>query len=89
MQLEKLKNLRQDTIIKKQKTSIAKEKYRLEFCEGVLIAFSESFIDLKNYLIQQKMNKQQIDIFNRVFQSCLKKFDGKLKKYIADKDREE
>ena len=89
LQLQKLKNLRQDTILKQLKQQAIKEKYRQEYCEGVLECFINSFADLKNFLIALKMEKQQLDQFNDVFKKDLKKFESALKKYLLDKDHEE
>lgn len=89
LQLEKLKNLRQDTILKQLKQQAIKEKYRQEYCQGVLECFVKSFADLKNFLIALKMEKQQLEQFNDTFKKDLKKFESALKKYLLDKDHEE
>ena len=89
LQLEKLKNLRQDTILKKLKQQSIKQKYRVEYCEGVLSCFADSFSDLKNFIIELKLDKDKISIFQKIFQKDLKKFEIKLKKYITEKDKEQ
>lgn len=89
LQIEKLKNLRQDTILKMLKQQSIKEKYRMQYCEGVLVCFADAFSDLKNFLIELKLDKEKIALFQRIFQKDLKKFQSNLKQYIAEKDRED
>ena len=89
LQMEKLKNLRQDTILKQLKQQSIKEKYRAEYCEGVLECFINSFADLKNFLIELKMEKQQLEQFNSIFKKDLKKFENSLKKYLQEKDKQD
>lgn len=84
---EKLKNLQQDTILKKQKQTITKEKYRIEYAESVLQAFTDAFSDVKNILIGLKLNKSQMESFQAAFKKSLKKFEVNLKKMLSDADK--
>ena len=89
LKLEKLKNLQQDTLIKKQKQVFTKELYRQEYATGVYECFSTAFSSLKNVIIDLKLNKENAAKFKRVYAECLKKFEQELKKYLATKDKEE
>ena len=86
---EKLKNLQQDTLIKKQKQTYTKEKYRQEYAEGVFEAFTSAFADLKTKLISMKLKKQQMQEFQTIFKKGIKKFEVELKKYLAEADKKE
>lgn len=86
LKAQKLKNLKQDTLLKKQKNDFIKQKYRLEYAEGVLMCFAESFSDLKNFLIKLKMSQQEKESFQLQFSNCMKKFRKQLKKYLTEKD---
>lgn len=86
---EKLKNLQQDTLIKKQKQTYTKEKYRQEYAEGVFECFTAAFADVKTKLISMKLKKQQMQEFQTIFKKCIKKFQVELKKYLADADKKE
>ena len=60
----------------------------MEYAEGVLECFTESFADLKNFLISLKFNQQEKEKFNQSFAGCLKKFRKQLEKYLKQKDIE-
>jgi hypothetical protein len=79
--------LQQDTILKKQKQTITKEKYRIEYAESVLQAFTDAFSDVKNILIGLKLNKSQMQNFQAGFKKSLKKFEVNLKKMLSDADK--
>lgn len=87
LKLQKLKNLRQDTILKKQKQTSTKQKYRQEYVQGVFECFTDSFSNVKNIFIELKLNKQQNQILKKSFAKAIKTFETKLKKYLAEKDR--
>lgn len=89
LKAQKLKNLQQDTIIKKQKQMYTKQLYRQQYVEGVFEAFTESFANIKNLIIELKLKKEDNNRFKRVFSECLKKFEINLKKYLAQADKKE
>ena len=66
-----------------------KEKYRTEYCEMVLECFVNSFADLKNFLINLRMDKLKIQEFQTIFKKDIKKFESSLKKAIQKKDEEQ
>ena len=86
---QKLKNLQQDTLIKKQKQTYTKQKYRQEYAEGVFEAFTSAFADLKTKLISMRLKKQQMQEFQTIFKKGIKKFQVELKKYLAQADKKE
>lgn len=85
---EKLKNLRQDTLLKKQKNRQVIQQYRKEFAQGVFQAFTESFGDVKKLFIQLKLNKQMNEKLKSVFKKCIGKFQKNLTDYLAKSDKE-
>lgn len=89
LKIEKLKNLQQDTLIKKQKQTFTKQKYRQEYVQGVFQAFTESFANVKNLIIELKLSKEENNKFKRIFADCIKKFEINLKKYLAEADKKE
>lgn len=89
LKAQKLKNLQQDTIIKKQKQMYTKELYRQQYVEGVFEAFTQSFSNIKNLIIELKLKKEDNNKFKRVFSECLKKFQINLKKYLAQADKKQ
>lgn len=89
LKFEKLKNLQQDTLIKKQKQVFTKQLYRQQYAQGVYECFSESFANLKNLIIDLKLTKEKNAVFKKIFADCLKRFETALKKYLAEKDRME
>lgn len=89
LKLEKLKNLHEDIILKKQRQIYVKEMYRQEFIDGVFQAFTNSFSDLKNFVIALKLNGEQVNNFKQTFSNCIKNFENELKKYLAEKDRKQ
>lgn len=86
---QKLRNLQQDTLIKKQKQTYTKQKYRQEYAEGVFEAFTSAFADLKTKLISMRLKKQQMQEFQTIFKKCIKKFETELKKYLHEADKKE
>ena len=86
---ERLENLRQDTIIKRLKQEAVKEKYRVEYAEGVLEVFTASFGNVKSYLSSLHLSAEQIKTFQEHFKKSLVKFKKGLEDYIRQKDREE
>lgn len=89
LQLEKLKNLREDTLIKKQKQTYTKELYRQEYVDGVFDCFTESFSNIKNLIIELKLKKEDNAKFKKIFSQCIKKFQISLKRYLAEADKKE
>lgn len=85
---EKLKNLRQDTLLKKQKNRQVIQQYRKEFAQGVFQAFTESFGDVKKLFIELKLNKQMNEKLKSVFKKCIGKFQKNLTDYLAKSDKE-
>lgn len=86
LKLERLRNLQQDTIIKKLKQEAIKEKYRLEYAEGVLQCFTEAFSPVKALLTSCKLTGEQTKQFERNFKKSLKAFEEKLTNYLKEKD---
>lgn len=86
---QKLRNLQQDTLIKKQKQTYTKQKYRQEYAEGVFEAFTSAFADVKNLLIELKLTKDQMQKFQNTFKKSIKKFEVELKKYLSEADKKE
>ena len=84
---ERLANLRQDTIIKKQKQLYTKEMYRQQYVQGVFTCFADAFSNLKNLMIELKLSKENNEKMKRVLDSSLKKFEQNLKNYLADCDK--
>ena len=89
LKIERLRNLQQDTLIKKQKQTFTKQKYRQEYVQGVFEAFTESFANVKNLIIELKLSRQNNNKFKRIFAQCIKKFEINLKKYLAEADKKE
>ena len=89
LKFEKLKNLQQDTLIKKQKQTFTKQKYRQEYVQGVFECFTESFSNIKNLIIQLKLSRENNNKFKRIFAECLKKFEISLKNYLSEADKKE
>lgn len=89
LKLEKLKNLQQDTLIKKQKQVFTKQLYRQEYVQGVFECFTESFANIKNLIIDLKLSKENNQRFKKIFAECIKKFEQSLKKYLAEADKKE
>lgn len=89
LKIEKLKNLQQDTLIKKQKQTFTKQKYRQEYVQGVFECFTESFANIKNLIIDLKLSKENNQRFKRIFAECIKKFETNLKKYLSEADKKE
>ena len=89
LKFEKLKNLQQDTLIKKQKQTFTKQKYRQEYVQGVFECFTESFANIKSLIIQLKLSRQNNNKFKRIFVECLKKFEISLKNYLSEADKKE
>ena len=89
LKLAKVQNLKADILLKREKFAYVKEKYRLEFCEGVLEAFATSFSPLKSCLVGLRLDKEALSKFRAVFGRCLKKFKAGLGDYLAAKDKEE
>ena len=89
LKIEKLKNLQQDTLIKKQKQTFTKQKYRQEYVQGVFEAFTEAFANIKNLIIQLKLSKDNNNKFKRIFADCIKNFEINLKKYLSEADKKE
>lgn len=86
---QKLRNLQQDTLIKKQKQTFTKQKYRQEYAEGVFECFTEAFADVKNLIIELKLTKDQMQKFQTCFKKSIKKFEVELKKYLHEADKKE
>ena len=86
---EKLKNLQQDTLIKKQKQTYTKQKYRQEYAEGVFQCFCGAFADVKKMIIELKLDREQMQKFQNSFKKSIKKFELELKKYLHDADKKE
>lgn len=84
----KLANLRADTIIKKEKIELIKEKYRQQFANDIAQMFTVSFADVKAYMIKLKLNRQQRDIFQREIKKTLDVFRIKLTQYLSDLDND-
>ena len=89
LKIEKLKNLQQDTLIKKQKLTFTKQKYRQEYVQGVFQAFTESFSNIKNLIIELKLSRQNNNRFKKIFAECIKNFEMNLQKYLAEADKKE
>ena len=89
LKFEKLKNLQQDTLIKKQKQTFTKQKYRQEYVQGVFQCFTESFSNIKSLIIELKLSRENNNRFKKIFAECLKKFEGSLKKYLSEADKKE
>jgi hypothetical protein len=85
----KIRNLEAEIILKRQKAVAYRERLRVEFCEGVLECFTDSFADLKGVAVDMKMGKEQIRHFKEAYAKCLKKFEQKLVSYLRTKDEEE
>lgn len=86
---QKLRNLQQDTLIKKQKQTYTKQKYRQEYVEGVFQCFCQAFADVKKMIIELKLTKQQMQKFQNSFKKSIKKFEVELKKYLYEADKKE
>lgn len=78
IQIEKLKNLRQDVILKQLKQQAIKEKYRRQFAQEFFECFTDSFADVKNVFIDLKLNKQQNEKLKNAFKKSIEKFRKKL-----------
>ena len=89
LKIEKLKNLQQDTLIKKQKQTFTKQKYRQQYVQGVFEAFTEAFANVKNLIVDLKLSKENNQKFKRIFADCIKKFEINLKKYLSEADKKE
>ena len=89
LKLAKVQNLKAEILLKREKFAYVKEKYRLEFCEGVLEAFGSSFAPLKSCLVELRLGKAELSRFRAVFGRCLKRFKAELGDYLAAKDKEE
>lgn len=89
LQIEKLKNLQQDTILKKLKQQSVKEYYRREFSQQVFQCLTDSFSDLKNYLIDLKLNKQENQKLKFVFKKTIDKFRKNLSDNLKKKQKEQ
>lgn len=89
LKIQRLRNLQQDTLIKKQKQTFTKQKYRQEYVQGVFQAFTESFSNIKNLIIELKLSRQNNNKFKRIFAECIKKFEVELKKYLHEADKKE
>lgn len=89
LKFQKLKNLQQDTLIKKQKQTFTKQKYRQEYVQGVFECFTESFSNIKSLIIELKLSRENNNKFKRIFAECLKKFEISLKNYLSEADKKE
>lgn len=89
LKIEKLKNLQQDTLIKKQKQTFTKQKYRQEYVQGVFECFTESFANIKNLIIELKLSRDNNNKFKKIFAECIKKFEINLQSYLAEADKKE
>ena len=89
LKIQKLKNLKEDTLIKRQKQQHTKQLYRQQYVDGVFEAFTDSFSGLKNFIIQLKLDKEKNDQFKQVLSKCLKNFQTKLTEYLNDCDKKE
>ena len=89
LKLAKVQNLKAEIVIKKQKVVAYRERLRVEFCEGVLEAYTDAFSDLKGIVVDLKLKKEQIKRFKDCYAKCLKKFEQKLRAYLKQKDKEE
>jgi hypothetical protein len=78
-----------DIILKKQKAVSYRERMRVEFCEGILEAYTDAFSDLKAVLVDMRLKKEQVQRFREKYGKCLKKFEKLLEKYLKQKDKEE
>lgn len=83
---QKLKNIRFDIQLKKQKHKQIVEQQRRQFAQGVFECFTDAFAQIKNILVQMKLNKQQTNNIRDGFNSCLLKFKSKLIQYLRQKD---
>lgn len=89
LKIQRLKNLQQDTLIKKQKQTFTKQKYRQEYVQGVFQCFVDSFSGIKNLIIELKLSKENNNKFKKIFAECLKKFEINLQKYLMEADKKE
>ena len=89
LKFQKLKNLQQDTLIKKQKQTFTKQKYRQEYVQGVFQCFTESFSNIKSLIIELKLSRENNNKFKKIFAECLKKFEISLKNYLSEADKKE
>lgn len=89
LKMEKLRNLKEDTLIKRQRQQHTKQLYRQEYVNGVFDAFTDSFAGLKTFIIQLKLDKEKNDKFKTVIENCLKTFENKLSEYLSSCDKKE
>lgn len=89
LKAQKLRNLQQDTLLKKQKQTYTKQLYRQEYVQGVFQCFTESFANLKNFIVQLKMKKEDSLRFKKVIAECIRKFEVSLKHYLQEADKKE
>lgn len=85
LQRQKLKNLKQDTELKKQKNKQVKQLYRRQFSEQVFESFTDSFTQLKNFFIELKLDKQQNEKLKNVFKKNIEKFRKNLNEKLKRK----
>lgn len=86
---QKLKNLKQDTLLKAQKNRDVIQKYRREFAQGVFECFTNSFVDVKNFFIELKLNKQQNQKLKQLFQKNIALFRQNLIKYLQQNQNQQ
>ena len=86
---QKLKNLQQDTILKRIKNEETVEKIRREFAELVFEAFTESFDDVKTLFISLKLDKENNQKLKQVFSKAIKKFQNNLLKKLEEGDKKD
>ena len=89
LKTQKLRNLKADTALKRQKQTLIKQKYRREFAQGVFECFSESFSDVKTVFVQMQLNKELNSKLKEAFKKSIKKFQQQLIKYLEAKDKED
>ena len=86
---QKLKNLTEDTELKKQRNRDYIEQVRREFAEDVFQCFTESFSDLKSLFIEMRFDKEQNQKLKQVFGKAIKDFRERLLKYLEKGKKEE
>ena len=86
---QRLKNVRQDTILKHLKNQSTKEKYRVEYAEEVLQVYITSFASLKSFITSLHLDADQLKAFQQHIEKCVSQFELNLSKYLRNKDKEQ
>ena len=85
---QKIDSLKQDILLKKARYRETIEANRMQYAEGVLACFIQSFADFKNAIIELKLNREQTENLMQYFCGAISKFEAELKNYLA-KNREQ